>query len=161
MSCIKYTFWVCVCSFIYPASNGHTPYYIVMRGLSDYTILLLYHTSPIPYFSYTILLLYHTSPIPYFSYTILLLYHTSPIPHFSYTTLLLYHTSPIPYFSYTILLLYHTSPIPYFSTWSPKRHGIWENIIEHTRKMCVLIFPTFWNISYSKKHWARCYREFT
>jgi len=30
--------WVCVCSLSYPACNAHAPYYIVIRGLSGFTI---------------------------------------------------------------------------------------------------------------------------
>jgi len=43
----------------------------------------------------------------------------------------------------------------YFSTLSHKRHDFRGKVIEH--KMCVLIFSTkfVWNISYSKKSWAR------
>jgi hypothetical protein len=42
-----------------------------------------------------------------------------------------------------------------FFTFSHKRHFFRKKVIEH--KMCVLIFSTnfVWNISYSKKNWAR------
>jgi hypothetical protein len=45
--------------------------------------------------------------------------------------------------------------VQYFSTLSHKWHDIRNNVIEH--KMCVLMFSkTFvWNISHSKKNWAR------
>jgi len=34
-----YTFWVCVCSLRNPARFAHMPYYIVICGLSDSTII--------------------------------------------------------------------------------------------------------------------------
>jgi hypothetical protein len=47
------------------------------------------------------------------------------------------------------------SALQYFSTLSHKRHEFLKTAIEH--KMCVLIFSTkfVWNISNSKKKWAR------
>jgi hypothetical protein len=51
--------------------------------------------------------------------------------------------------------------LPRFSTLSHKRHDFRENVIGH--KMCVLIFSTtfVWNISHSKKNWARYYHKCT
>jgi len=45
--------------------------------------------------------------------------------------------------------------LQYFSTLFHKQHDIWKEVTEH--KMCVLIFSTsfVWNISHSKKKWAR------
>jgi len=34
----NYIFWMCVCSLSYPSCNVHTPYHVVIRGLSGCTI---------------------------------------------------------------------------------------------------------------------------
>jgi hypothetical protein len=54
-----------------------------------------------------------------------------------------------------ILSSFGCSALQYFSTLSHKRHDFRKNVTEH--KMCVLIFskPFVWNISHSKKNWAR------
>jgi len=49
--------------------------------------------------------------------------------------------------------------LSYFSTLSHKRHDFGEKVIQH--KICVWIFSTtfVWNISHSKKSWARYNHE--
>jgi hypothetical protein len=56
-----------------------------------------------------------------------------------------------------ILLSVVCPAIQYFSTLSHKRHDFRKTVIED--KMWVLITSTtfVWNISHSKKNWARCY----
>jgi hypothetical protein len=145
-SSMYYIFWVCVCSFGYPACNAHAPSvacpalqyfstlsHIVICCLSGSTVF--FHI--IPYC--------HQWPVRLYS----------NFPH--YPILSSVACPALQYFStLSDTVISGLSGSTIFSTVSHKRHDFREKyIIEH--EMCVLIFSKnfVWNISHSKKKWER------
>jgi len=138
-------FWVCVCSFRYPACIAHASYYIITRAMSDCKIYFHFISQTIR-FSKKKKVTKHKMCV--------LIFYTTFVWNISDSK---YNSS-----RYDQKCIFVACPaVPCFSTLSPKRGDFRKTFTEH--KMCVLIFSTtfVWNISHSKKNSARYYHKCT